>query len=59
MQGLQFLAASPRTEDLYFLLTEFEDGLFKKDGQGSNLLISKRMTFQSKVENPAMRGVYF
>ena len=29
MQGLQFLAASTRTEDLYFLLVEFEDGKSK------------------------------
>jgi len=34
MQGLQFLAASPRTEDLYFLLAELEEDLLRKDGQG-------------------------
>jgi hypothetical protein len=32
MQGLQFLAASARTEDLYFLLVEFEEDFFMKDG---------------------------
>jgi hypothetical protein len=44
MQGLQFLAASPRTEDLYFLLAELEEGFFRKEGQGRFLNISALRT---------------